>query len=162
MPTPENWLYHHLRNEPVREDERKRWNSVVSRLRRLTEVDESTQQLRDEHFNECPIKAAESERMTVGERRLVSLAAALIGNPGELSTAEFKLLECAQPVDCRLVAHTRRQIRSGEDVLGSTFCSLRSPRERRRRGATYTPGLWHAISILLTVFTRARHSLTRS
>jgi hypothetical protein len=139
MPTPENWLYHRLRNEPVREDERKRGNSVVSRLRRLTEVDESTQQLRDEDVNECSIKTAESEIMTAGERRLVSLAAALIGSRGALSTAESKLLECAQPLDSRLVAHTRRQIRSGEDVLGSMFCSLRSARERRRRGATYTP-----------------------
>jgi hypothetical protein len=86
MPNPENWLYHRLRNEPVREDERKRWNSVVSRLRRLTEVDESTHQLRDEHVNECPVKTAESEVMTAGERRLVSLAAALIGSRGELST----------------------------------------------------------------------------
>ena len=139
MPSPENWLYRRLRNEPVREDERKRWNSVVSRLRRLTEVDESTQQLRDEHVIECAIKTAESELMTPGERRLVSLAAALIGSRGERSTAESKLLECAQPLDSRLVAHTRRQIRSGEDVLGSTFCSLRSTRERRRRGAIYTP-----------------------
>ena len=67
MPTSENWLYRRLRNEPVREDERKRWNSVVSRLRRLTEVDESTQQLRDEHVIECAIKTAESELMTPGE-----------------------------------------------------------------------------------------------
>jgi hypothetical protein len=73
MPTSEKWLYRRLRNEPVREDERERWNSVVSRLRRLTEVDESTQQLQDEHFNECPTKTAESELMTAGERRLVSL-----------------------------------------------------------------------------------------
>src|SRR5215470_1893550 len=77
--------------------------------------------------------------MTAGERRLVSLAAALIGSRGGHSTAESKLLESAQPVDSGLVAHTRRQIRSGEDVLGSTFCSLRSGKERRRRGATYTP-----------------------
>jgi hypothetical protein len=103
------------------------------------EIDESTKQLQDECANECPIKVAESEVMTAGERRLVSLAAALIGSRGEVSTAESKLLECAQPVDSRLVAHTRRQIRDGEDVPGSTFCSLRSAKERRRRGATYTP-----------------------
>src|SRR5262249_39173662 len=82
MPTSEDWLYRRLQNEPVRKDERKRWNSVVSRLRRLTEVDESTQQLWDEHVNECPTKTAESELMTAGERRLVSLAAALIGSRG--------------------------------------------------------------------------------
>ena len=58
---PGKLAYHRLRNEPVREDERKRWNSVVSQLRRLTEVGESTQQLRDEHVNACPIKTAESE-----------------------------------------------------------------------------------------------------
>src|SRR5215831_3452321 len=121
MPSPEIWLYRRLQNEPVREDERKRWNSVVSRLRRLTEVDESTQQLRDEHAKDCPIKTAESGVMTAGERRLVSLATALIGSCGQLSAAESKLLERAQPVDSRLLAHTRRQIRSGEDVLGNTF-----------------------------------------
>ena len=39
----------------------------------------------------------------------------------------------------RTVAAYRKAIRVGRDPLGETFCALRSPAERRGRGATYTP-----------------------
>ena len=79
------------------------------------------------------------EIMDTGQRRLVSLAAALIGNAVGLSSSERKLLARAQRVDSRLIAHARTQILAGEDVLGAVFCSLRSAEQRRQRGATYTP-----------------------
>jgi len=77
--------------------------------------------------------------MNPGERRLVSLAAALIGDAAGLSRAEIKLVERAPPIDPYLVAHTCARIRAGQDPLGIEFCSLRSARQRRQRGATYTP-----------------------
>jgi adenine-specific DNA-methyltransferase len=77
--------------------------------------------------------------MTSGERGLVSLAAAMIGDTAGMSRAESKLLKSVQLVDSRLLADTRNRILSGEDVLGTTFCSLRSAKQRRRHGATYTP-----------------------
>jgi hypothetical protein len=77
--------------------------------------------------------------MNAGERRLVSLAAALIGDAAGLSRAESKLVERAPPIDPYLIAHTCAQIRAGRDPLGIEFCSLRSAKQRRRRGATYTP-----------------------
>jgi len=81
----------------------------------------------------------EPEIMNPGERRLVSLAAALIGDAAGLSRAEIKLVERAPPIDPYLVAHTCARIRAGQDPLGIEFCSLRSARQRRQRGATYTP-----------------------
>jgi len=77
--------------------------------------------------------------MHTGERQLVSLAAALMGNAAGLSTSERKLLANAERIDSRVVAHARRQILAGEDILGATFCSLRSAAQRRQCGATYTP-----------------------
>ena len=77
--------------------------------------------------------------MSAGERRLVSLAAALIGDAARLSIAEIKRVERAHPVDSHLIAHTRAQILAGQDVLGAAFCSVRSAEQRRQRGATYTP-----------------------
>jgi hypothetical protein len=77
--------------------------------------------------------------MNTGERDLVSLATALIDDTVGLSAAEVELVACAQPVDSDLVARTRAQILAGEDVLGTIFCSLRSAKQRRQHGATYTP-----------------------
>jgi hypothetical protein len=77
--------------------------------------------------------------MNAGERRLVSLAAALIGHSAGLSAVESKLVARAHPVDSHLVAHARAQILAGQDLLGTEFCSLRSAKQRRRYGATYTP-----------------------
>ena len=38
-----------------------------------------------------------------------------------------------------VVAEVRAQIRAGADPLGESFCRLRSPRQRRKDGAIYTP-----------------------
>jgi type I restriction-modification system DNA methylase subunit len=77
--------------------------------------------------------------MNVGECRLISLAAALIADSAKLSTAEANLLANGSSVDSHLIAHARAQILAGDDLLGNMFCALRSARERRQRGATYTP-----------------------
>lgn len=77
--------------------------------------------------------------MNAGEHRLVSLAAALIGDSAALSVAERKLVSLAHPIDAHHIAGARAQILGGQDLLGSEFCSLRSARQRRPYGATYTP-----------------------
>jgi hypothetical protein len=77
--------------------------------------------------------------MNAGERRLVSFAAALVGDAAKLSVAEIKLTAHARPVDSHLIAHARAEILAGKDLLGTEFCSLRSAKQRRQRGATYTP-----------------------
>jgi adenine-specific DNA-methyltransferase len=77
--------------------------------------------------------------MNAGERRLVCLAAALIGDSATLSIAESKLLARAHPIDAHDIACARVQILAGQDLLGAEFCSLRSAQQRRQYGATYTP-----------------------
>jgi adenine-specific DNA-methyltransferase len=77
--------------------------------------------------------------MNAGERRLLSLAAALIGRSAHLSGAESGLVASALPVDAHAIADARRRICDGHDVLGAEFCVLRSARQRRQHGATYTP-----------------------
>ncbi len=77
--------------------------------------------------------------MNAGERRLVSIAAALIGDGKLLSSAEANLVRRAHRIDSRLVADTSAQILAGQDPLGTEFCMLRSAKLRRQRGATYTP-----------------------
>src|ERR1700693_1026442 len=44
------WLYERLRSEFVDEEERKRWNSILSSLRPLTVGDESTKRLAQKHL----------------------------------------------------------------------------------------------------------------
>jgi adenine-specific DNA-methyltransferase len=85
---------------------------------------------------EVKLQAAD---MSAGERRLVSLAAALIGHPSKLTAAERGLAASAHPVASHIVADARERIRAGHDCLGTEFCLLRSARERRERGAIYTP-----------------------
>jgi adenine-specific DNA-methyltransferase len=79
--------------------------------------------------------------MNAGEHRLVSLAAALIGNAAGLSSSETRLVERAHPIDPHLIADARARILAGADLLGTEFCALRSAEQRRQRGATYTPTL---------------------
>jgi hypothetical protein len=79
--------------------------------------------------------------INAGERHLVSLAAALIGDSVELSSAESRLVASAPPVDSQSIANARAQIRSGQDVLGTEFCLVRSAQQRRQHGATYTPAV---------------------
>jgi adenine-specific DNA-methyltransferase len=77
--------------------------------------------------------------MNAGERRLVSLAAALIGDSTALSIAESRLVARAHPIEAHHIACARAQILAGQDLLGAELCSLRSAQQRRRYGATYTP-----------------------
>lgn len=77
--------------------------------------------------------------MNADERRLLSLAAALIGPSAQLSGRERALVGSALPVGSKTVADARRRIRSGHDMLGTEFCVLRTARQRREHGATYTP-----------------------
>jgi hypothetical protein len=83
--------------------------------------------------------SAEPEIMNAGEHRLVALATALIGDVAGLSIPEARLVARVRPVDSHLTAHARAQILAGQDLLGTTFCSVRSAKQRRQRGATYTP-----------------------
>jgi len=77
--------------------------------------------------------------MKPGERRLASLAAALMGDQTKLSSAEIKLAAHGNSVDAHLISHARKQILAGQDLLGAEFCSIRSAKQRRHSGATYTP-----------------------
>src|SRR3974377_38939 len=56
------WLYERLRSEPVRDGEHERWNSIVSRLRPLTAVDESTRKSEYESAKPLRLDAAQDYR----------------------------------------------------------------------------------------------------
>ena len=74
------------------------------------------------------------------EYHLKSLALALGARsvPG-WSPAEEALAKNTAEFDSKAAAYYRKRIEKGEDPLGDTFCYLRSPEERRKLGATYTP-----------------------
>lgn len=55
------------------------------------------------------------------------------------SEAEEALAAACPPPDPEILAVVEEGIRRGEDPLGDRFCTLRSARERRLRGAVYTP-----------------------
>ncbi len=55
------------------------------------------------------------------------------------SPAEERLANDLPTVARRTVDDCRARIHAGEDPLGEIFCLLRSPVERRKQGATYTP-----------------------
>jgi adenine-specific DNA-methyltransferase len=74
--------------------------------------------------------------------RLVGAALALgAERVGEVSSPERELVRRLDPI--RPGQRERRQlrdrIRDGDDPLGDAFCTIRSARERRNQGATYTP-----------------------
>ena len=73
------------------------------------------------------------------EAELVAVACALAGAKAPYTTPEKKLIAKAKPASARLVKAVRALIAAGTDPLGETFCQLRSPAERRSRGAIYTP-----------------------
>ena len=75
------------------------------------------------------------------------------GALGPLSGPERACAAGATPVSAAVRAEARRAIQRGEDPLGDTLCSLRSPAERRPLGATYTPG---AIVAAMTAWGAAR------
>lgn len=55
------------------------------------------------------------------------------------SDAERELARRPTPVARSLIAKALASITHGNDPLGATFTALRTPMERRERGATYTP-----------------------
>jgi hypothetical protein len=134
MTSGRNWLHERLRSESVRDVKLERWNSIISRPRPLTLVDESTKVSGHGRCNSLKLEAAqgyrdqfvplageqgkgrgraktnslepvirgnvgalreirpEQEIMNAGERRLMSLATAIIGDTARLSMAETKLV----------------------------------------------------------------------
>jgi adenine-specific DNA-methyltransferase len=52
---------------------------------------------------------------------------------------EERLVAGLPPAPTEVAEWARQRIDRGEDPLGETFCVLRTPAERRKRGATYTP-----------------------
>lgn len=74
------------------------------------------------------------------ESELVALAVALgARDVAGLSEAERELTRRLAQVPRQLVASARASIGRGYDPLGNAFTELRSPADRRERGATYTP-----------------------
>jgi len=73
------------------------------------------------------------------ELELIAVARALIGPGVRLSRAEAKLVRSAPIPDASLVKRTRAAILADKDPLGQAFTAIRSPQQRRKQGATYTP-----------------------
>ena len=57
---------------------------------------------------------------------------------GPLTKAETVIAQHAQPASKAAARHVRSAIRDGADPLGTAFCMLRTPLERRALGAFYT------------------------
>jgi len=77
--------------------------------------------------------------MAATERQLAGLASALLVDFEGVTPAERALLEEAEVPTPDRVAAVRKAILAGDDPLGSIFCALRDPKERREQGAIYTP-----------------------
>lgn len=139
MTSEKNWLYERLRAEPIREDERERWESILSRLCPATSRDLSGMKAGATYPDEWRQKRRKERSCREGERELVGLAAALIGKTVCLSDAEAKLVAQSGTTDWIRREDVRAKIAAGEDVLGAEYCLLRSAEDRRQIGATYTP-----------------------
>ncbi|MCY3933104.1 MAG: methyltransferase [Acidobacteria bacterium] len=74
-----------------------------------------------------PRDAAESLQT---ERELAAMATELAGTKG---------LREVRPPEHEVVEALRDRVRVGADPLGEAFCRIRTARERREQGATYTP-----------------------
>jgi len=74
------------------------------------------------------------------ERKLLALAVELGARKVRpCSAAETRLIRRLPKVSAALAREAKQRIGNGEDPLGDAFCRLRSPRQRRRQGAVYTP-----------------------
>lgn len=98
---------------------------------------------------------SEGEAIVLSEQELAALACALIGRNTELTPAEEKLRGSANATSRKTVTKVRAMILAGEDALGSQFCRLRAPEERRTRGAIYTP---RAVVDVMTAWAKAERS----
>ncbi|HXV05353.1 MAG TPA: hypothetical protein VFP23_05550 [Solirubrobacterales bacterium] len=79
---------------------------------------------------------AEDLRRLVGEA--VALGADSISSISRVEVDLIRDLDPVRPTEMRL-RDLRDAIKNGEDPLGSAFCRIFSPVERRTSGATYTP-----------------------
>jgi hypothetical protein len=80
------------------------------------------------------------EAMSLSQRELISVALSLGARDVRgWSAAEERLVQGVTPATVSETARFRRAIKDEDDPLGSVFCELRSPEERRDLGATYTP-----------------------
>ncbi len=75
------------------------------------------------------------------EHELAAVAGALIGDYVWVSAPGRQRVPRTRTISARELSAIREAIRAGEDPLGEAFCRIRSPQERRSRGATYTPKL---------------------
>lgn len=73
-------------------------------------------------------------------RAAIALGAAEVEPWSPQETMLARNAERARPLSKSKIAALRDLIVSGYDPLGEAFCTLRSPADRRERGATYTPG----------------------
>lgn len=84
--------------------------------------------------------AATSVPLFSSEEELLGVAVALGARSIATWTDREEALVTGLPsADKGVVGQCRALIRAGHDPLGEAFCCLRSPEERRPRGATYTP-----------------------
>ncbi|HEX2442153.1 MAG TPA: N-6 DNA methylase, partial [Methylomirabilota bacterium] len=91
---------------------------------------------------------AEPAPAIVSERQLAALAVALGARTvAGWSSAEESLTRGLPAPDAAGLARVARAIAAGRDPLGDLFCALRSPLERRSRGAVYTPA--HLVASML-------------
>lgn len=85
----------------------------------------------------------EFETLFPTEGDLIGGAVALgAGDIQPWSQAELALVRAAknpEPLNRNALSMLRELVRGGFDPLGEAFCTLRSPEERRKAGATYTP-----------------------
>ena len=84
--------------------------------------------------------AGDRKTVAASEQELASLAITLAGPDTPLTRAERAVTCNAPPPSAKHVEGLRRAIVRGDDPLGRAFCELRSPKDRRERGAVYTPG----------------------
>ncbi|MBE1285545.1 MAG: class I SAM-dependent methyltransferase [Rhodobacteraceae bacterium] len=77
--------------------------------------------------------------MLKDEVALAGVAGALVAADACLTRAENRLLAKSSRQDSELVERTRLDILKGEDPLGQAFSKLRSAKDRRDLGATFTP-----------------------
>lgn len=121
----------------ARWEQRRKRSPRLSHLWNLTNSRDSNTRLPDAKADstvsnsECAVNG--------GERRLVALAAALLGDTCSLSRPEARLLAAVRPAQGSNVAEMRRSILAGNDPLGETLCRVRSASQRRECGAVYTP-----------------------
>jgi len=89
-----------------------------------------------------PQPAASSVDLIVSEAMLANLSAALGATTMPcLTQAETALLDQTSDISGDVLRAVREEIEQGGDPLGEAFCRLRTPTQRRKDGAVYTPSV---------------------